>query len=88
MTAKNPFHVGDKVVFAPNERTLGWHQHSLERWGLLPGQEGTVSQVSGDHVEIDDNAESGMHWSQFKPADAVTTEEREQMRRTFESRKK
>jgi hypothetical protein len=88
VSTSNPFYVGDKVVFAPGVRTIGWHQHSFERCGILPGQEGTVSQVSLDHIEIDHNPHSAMHWSQYKPINAVTAKERERMRNDFESRNK
>jgi len=75
----NPFRVGDQVVFTPDQRTVGWYQHSFERWGIYPGYVGRVTQVVNDKIELDGNPESTMYWSQFQLASEVSTAEREAM---------
>lgn len=76
---QNPFHQGDEVIFCPDRRTIGWYQHSFERWGIHPGYMGTVTKVLADQVEVDEKRESTMHWSQFRRAAEVPVDEREAM---------
>lgn len=85
---ENPYSEGTAVVFMPDKRTTGWHQHSFERWGLIPGQEYKVSAVRGDKVEVNGNPEATMHWSQFKPAATVSEEEREHAAAEFRRKQK
>lgn len=82
---KNPFNVGDLAVFTPDERTVGWYQHSFERWAIYPGYEGTVTRIDADQVELDGKSDSAMHWSQFRPAADVSQSERDQMAADYRS---
>jgi len=41
---ENPFRIGDRVVFDPDERTIGWTYSSFDRLRIHPGDEGTVTQ--------------------------------------------
>lgn len=84
----NPFREGVEVVFVPDGRTIGWLQHSLERWGLIPGSVHSVSAVRGDKIEVDGNPDATMHWSVFKAAASVSDEERSALQADFERRKK
>jgi len=84
---ENPFREGVEVVFVPDRRTIGWLQHSFERWGLIPGSVHFVSAVRGDTVEVDGNPDATMHWSVFKAAASVGDEERAALRADFERRK-
>ena len=73
----NPFHVGDRVVFTPDQRTVGWYQHSFERRAIYPGYEGTVTRTDGDQVELDGKSDAAMHWSQFRAAADISQSERD-----------
>lgn len=84
----NPFKVGDRVVFTPEERTIGWYQHSFERWAIYPGYEGDVTRIDTDQVELDTKTESAMHWSQFRFLADVSESEREQMVADYRGRVK
>jgi hypothetical protein len=75
----NSFREGDEVIFAPDQRTIGWYQHSFDRWQIFPGYYGKVTKVEGDQVTIDDKSEATMHWSQFRRASEVASSDREQM---------
>lgn len=85
---ENPFMKGDLVIFVPDQHTTGWHQHSFERWGLIPGSSHTVSAVRGNKVEVDGNSDATMHWSQFKSTDAVSQDERSALEAEFKRRKR
>jgi len=70
---KNPFQIGAQVVFLPDARTIGWHQHSFDRWRLYPGDTGTISEiVDGQYVIVDQKKDAALHWSQFRPSDTVS----------------
>lgn len=75
--ANNPFHVGDEVVFAPDERTTGWIYPSFDSMRIHPGDIGTVSKIVRDAIYIDDNR-GGISWQCFKKADeTIAREQRE-----------
>ena len=40
----NPFKIGGQVVFAPDERTVGWEWPTFERIRLKPGDVGVITQ--------------------------------------------
>jgi hypothetical protein len=44
----NPFKVGDRVCFQPDERITGWSYSSFDRVRLKPGDVGTVSRVKDE----------------------------------------
>ena len=61
-----PFKVGDRVVFAPNERAIGWTWPSFENMRLKPGDIGTVTRISnGQYLYLDDER-GGLHWECFQ----------------------
>lgn len=88
MPTQNPFKIGDRVVFAPDERTTGWYQHSFERWGMLPGDEGIVTRILGDKVEINNNPNTMLHWTQYRMANHVSANDRNAMRLEYMRRRK
>jgi len=65
---KNPFKVGDRVVFSPSEHTIGWEWSSFERLRLKPGDIGVVTSIEkGDYLYLDDRR-GGFHWQNFRRA--------------------
>jgi len=53
---KNPFHIGDRVTFSPDERTVGWAWSSFDRLRLKPGDTGTVTRIDqGIYLYLDDD---------------------------------
>ena len=75
----NPYRVGDELVFVPDDRTRGWYQNAFDRWGVYPGYIGVVTRITESDVELENNAEAAMHWSQFRYARQVPVAEREAM---------
>jgi hypothetical protein len=66
--APSPFKVGDRLVFSPNERTVGWIWSSFKRVRLKPGDVGVVTQIKdGVYIYLDDGR-GGFHWECFKRA--------------------
>jgi len=65
--ADNPFKIGDRVVFAPNEHAIGWAWSGFDRLRLKPGDEGIVTRIENDSLMIDDER-GGFHWKCFKLA--------------------
>jgi hypothetical protein len=63
----NPFKIGDRVVFSPNEHAIGWAWSSFDRLRLKPGDEGIVSRIENDGLLIDDER-GGFHWECFRLA--------------------
>jgi hypothetical protein len=64
----NPFNVGDRVTFAPDERTVGWAWSSFDRLRLQPGDTGTVTRIDqGVYLYLDDDR-GGFHWECFTKA--------------------
>jgi len=62
---KNPFHIGDRVTFSPDERTVGWAWSSFDRLRLKPGDTGTVTRIDqGIYLYLDDDR--GGHWECFE----------------------
>ena len=64
---ENPFKIGDRVVFQPDERTIGWMWPTFERFRLKPGDVGLITQITGGHIYLDDGR-GGFHWECFKRA--------------------
>jgi hypothetical protein len=64
----NPFKIGDKVVFSPDARTVGWTWSSFDRLRIQPGDLGTVTKIVIDMLFIDDGR-GGFSWECFRPAD-------------------
>lgn len=63
-----PFKVGDRVVFSPNERAIGWSWSSFERLRIKPGDTGVVTRINNDaYVYIDDDR-GGFSWDCFTRA--------------------
>jgi hypothetical protein len=63
----NPFKIGDRVVFAPDERTIGWCWSSFDRLRIHPGDEGVVTKILQDNCIYIDDDRGGFHWQCFKP---------------------
>ena len=64
----NPFHIGERVTFAPDDRTVGWAWSSFDRLRLQPGDTGTVTRIDqGVYLYLDDDR-GGFHWECFKKA--------------------
>lgn len=65
----NPFHLGDRVTFVPDDRTVGWAGSSFDRLRLKPGDTGTVTRIDqGAYLYLDDDR-GGFHWKCFKKAE-------------------
>ena len=64
----NPFKIGDRVVFDPDERTIGWTYSSFDRLRIHPGDVGIVTKIVDDLIFIDDNR-GGFAWDCFKRED-------------------
>jgi hypothetical protein len=64
----NPFNVGDRVTFAPDDRTIGWAWSSFDRLRLQPGDTGTVTRVDKEAYLYLDDDRGGFHWECFKKA--------------------
>jgi hypothetical protein len=62
----NPFHIGERVTFTPDDRTVGWAWSSFDRLRLQPGDSGTVTRIDqGMYLYLDDDR-GGFHWECFK----------------------
>jgi hypothetical protein len=79
------FGVGDAVVFVPDRRTIGWHQHSFERWGIYPGYRGVVTSVEGPALVVDNKDGFAIDASQFRTTSEVSLEEAERLRANWEA---
>jgi hypothetical protein len=63
-----PFKIGDRVVFSPDERTIGWSWATFDRVRLKPGDVGVVTEIKdGVYLYLDDGR-GGFHWECFKAA--------------------
>jgi hypothetical protein len=62
----NPFKIGDRVVFAPDERAIGWSWSSFDRLRIHPGDEGVVTKILQDNYIYIDDDRGGFHWQCFK----------------------
>lgn len=62
---RNPFKIGDRVIFDPDARTVGWTWASFDRLRIHPGDVGIVTKIVDDMVLIDDDR-GGFHWECFK----------------------
>jgi hypothetical protein len=61
-----PFKIGDRVMFAPDARTIGWSYPTFDRVRLKPGDVGTVTRIDkGQYLYLDDER-GGFHWECFK----------------------
>jgi ATP-dependent exoDNAse (exonuclease V) alpha subunit len=64
----NPFKLGDRVIFTPNERSIGWEWPTFDRVRLKPGDSGVVTRIDkGAYLYLDDER-GGFHWECFKRA--------------------
>jgi hypothetical protein len=64
---ENPFKLGDRVVFNPDEWTIGWTYSSFDRLRIHPGDEGIVTKIIDDLIFIDDGR-GGFAWECFSQA--------------------
>ena len=62
----NPFKIGDKVVFAPNEHTVGWSWPTFERIRLKPGDVGIITRIERENYIYLEDEKGGFHWECFK----------------------
>jgi hypothetical protein len=65
----NPFKIGERVAFVPNERVVGWSYPTFERLRLKPGDVGIITRIEeGAYIYLDDGR-GGFHWECFKRPD-------------------
>jgi hypothetical protein len=62
----NPFRLGDRVVFVPDEHASGWAWSSFERVRLKPGDAGVVTRIADDSYLYLDDERGGFHWECFR----------------------
>jgi hypothetical protein len=68
MTNACPFKVGDRVVFAPDARTKGWHGESFDRLGVHEGDIGVIARIEdGQYIWLEGDR-GGFHWQCFQRA--------------------
>lgn len=67
-TKKCPYKVGDRVKFVPGERTIGWHQTTMERQGLQAGYVGIIREIKDDTYIYLDGEKGGFPWTDFQKA--------------------
>jgi hypothetical protein len=65
----NPFKIGDRVCFQPDERAIGWSYSSFDRVRLEPGDIGIVARVKDEQYLYLDDDRGGFHWKCFRPTD-------------------
>jgi len=61
----NPFKLGDRVRFEPNEHAQGWSWPSFDQIRLHPGDTGVVTRISEDEYLYLDDERGGFHWECF-----------------------
>jgi len=49
---KNPFKIGDQVVFVPDEHAVGWDWPTFDRVRLRPGDIGAVTRIEKGRIPI------------------------------------
>jgi len=65
----NSFKLGDRVIFAPSEHTIGWSWSSFGKFRLKPGDIGIITRIDkGMYLYLDDGR-GGFHWENFKCTD-------------------
>jgi hypothetical protein len=62
----NPFKIGDRVIFSPSERDIGWSWPTFERVRLKPRDVGVVTRIDKDAYLYLDDERGGFHWECFK----------------------
>jgi hypothetical protein len=62
----NPFNLGDRVRFSPDEHAIGWSWPSFERLRLKPGDIGLVTRIDKDLYLYLDDERGGFHWECFE----------------------
>ena len=65
----SPFNIGDRVIFVPDEHTVGWAWSSFDRLRLKPGDIGVVSRIDKDMYLYLDDDRGGFHWECFAKAE-------------------
>jgi len=65
---ENPFKVGDRVTFAPDEHAVGWSWSSFDRLRLRPGDTGIVTRIAKETFLYLDDDRGGFSWECFKKA--------------------
>ena len=63
-----PFRVGDRVRFAPSERTRGLYQ-SIESFGIKPGEIQPIAEIRDGFYLYFANGKGGWPWNEFSAAD-------------------
>lgn len=67
-SGQSPYNIGDRLVFSPDARTIGWIWPTFERVHLKPGDIGVVTRIrDGVYIYLDDGR-GGFHWECFKRA--------------------
>jgi hypothetical protein len=64
----NPFKIGDRATFAPDDHAVGWSWSSFDQLRLHPGETGTVTRIDKENYLYLDDDRGGFHWECFKKA--------------------
>jgi hypothetical protein len=62
----NPFKIGDRVTFAPDERAVGWAWSSFDRLRLKPGNVGVVTRIDKSLYLFLDDERGRFQWECFR----------------------
>jgi hypothetical protein len=62
----NPFKVGDRVIFDPKDRAIGWSWPSFDDVRLRPGDTGTITRIHEESYLYLDEGRGGFHWECFR----------------------
>jgi hypothetical protein len=63
---ENPFKVGDRVVFKPDEHATGWAWSMFDRVRLKPGDSGVVTRIDKNAYLYLDDGRGGFHWQCYE----------------------
>jgi hypothetical protein len=64
----NPFKIGDRVTFDPNDHAIGWAWPSFDQLRLKPGDTGIVTRIEKEAYLYLDDDRGGFSWECFKKA--------------------
>jgi len=65
--SKNPFKIGDKVQFCPNERAQGWSWFGPGT--IQPNDIGVIARIEREDYIYIENDLGGFHWQCFRATD-------------------
>jgi hypothetical protein len=64
-----PLKLGQRVMFTPDERAIGWSYPTFDRVRLKPGDAGTITRIDDNGYIYLDDERGGFHWECFLLAD-------------------